>query len=496
MATTETIAAVDLGSNSFHMKVARVVDGQLAVIDRMRDSVRLAAGLDESETLNDKACRRALVALERFGQRLRHIPTENVRTVGTNTLRRVRNGDAFLADAQDALGHPIEIISGREEARLIYLGVAHSNAQDTGRRLVVDIGGGSTELIIGRQFETLRTESLDIGCVGTSREFFPDGIIDARRMRDAEWAARQELEGVETSYRRLGWDSAIGASGTVRNVWQVLREQAWSRNKVTAKGIKQLRDALIQAGHAERLDLRGLQAERAPVFAGGVAILCAVFDALGVKTMSCSDGALREGLLYDLIGRLGDHDAREASIDHLAGRYRAEEDQAHRVAASARFLLEQAAKSWPLDEQRYTHLLEWAARLHEIGLDIAHSEYHKHGAYILRHADLPGFSRQEQAEVAVLVHVHRRKLDLRRFDDLPRNHRSSLILLAILLRIAVLLHRGRQDVDLAGVDVEVGDGWLRLVFVGEWLDEHPLTRADLAREKAYLKTIGVELHFS
>ena len=162
MATTETIAAVDLGSNSFHMKVARVVDGQLAVIDRMRDSVRLAAGLDESETLNDKACRRALVALERFGQRLRHIPTENVRTVGTNTLRRVRNGDAFLADAQDALGHPIEIISGREEARLIYLGVAHSNAQDTGRRLVVDIGGGSTELIIGRQFETLRTESLDI----------------------------------------------------------------------------------------------------------------------------------------------------------------------------------------------------------------------------------------------------------------------------------------------------------------------------------------------
>ena len=315
-------------------------------------------------------------------------------------------------------------------------------------------------------------------------------------MRDAEWAARQELEGVETSYRRLGWDSAIGASGTVRNVWQVLREQAWSRNKVTAKGIKQLRDALIQAGHAERLDLRGLQAERAPVFAGGVAILCAVFDALGVKTMSCSDGALREGLLYDLIGRLGDHDAREASIDHLAGRYRAEEDQAHRVAASARFLLEQAAKSWALDKPRYTHLLEWAARLHEIGLDIAHSEYHKHGAYILRHADLPGFSRQEQAEVAVLVHVHRRKLDLRRFDDLPRNHRSSLILLAILLRIAVLLHRGRQDVDLAGVDVEVGDGWLRLVFVGEWLDEHPLTRADLAREKAYLKTIGVELHFS
>lgn len=496
MATTETIAAVDLGSNSFHMKVARVADGQLAVIDRMRDTVRLAAGLDESERLSEKVCQRALVTLERFGQRLRNIPTDNVRAVGTNTLRRVVNGDAFLADAQAALGHPIEIISGREEARLIYLGVAHSSAQDTGRRLVVDIGGGSTELIIGRQFETLRTESLDIGCVGTSREFFPDGIIDARRFREAELAARQELEGVEKSYRRLGWDAAIGASGTTRNVWQVLQAQAWSRKNITAKGLKRLRDALIQAGHIESFDLPGLQPERAPVFAGGVAILAAVFDALGVKAMSCSDGALREGLLYDLIGRLGDHDVREATIDDLAGRYRAEEDQARRVALSAGFLLEQVADSWGLEEQRYTHLLEWAARLHEIGLDIAHSEYHKHGAYILRNADLPGFSRQEQAEVAALVHVHRRKFDPRRFDDLPRDHRSSLLLLAILLRIAVVLHRGRQDVDLTGVDVEVGEGWLRLTFVGEWLGEHPLTKADLVREKSYLKAIGMELRFS
>ena len=494
--SAEVIAAVDLGSNSFHMKVARVVDGQLAVIDRMRDSVRLAAGLDENEQLSEKVCRRSLITLERFGQRLRNIPPGNVRTVGTNTLRRARNSDAFLADAQAALGHPIEIISGREEARLIYLGVAHSNAQDTGPRLVVDIGGGSTELIIGQQFEALRTESLDMGCVGTSREFFPDGAIDARRMRKAELAARQELEGVDESYRRLGWDSAIGASGTVRNVWQVLHDQAWSRTGITAKGVKRLRDALIQAGHAERLDLRGLQPERAPVFAGGVAILAAIFDALGVKTMSCSDGALREGLLYDLIGRLGHHDVREATIDDLASRYRAEEDQAQRVAASAGFLLGQVADTWGLEEQRYTHLLKWAARLHEIGLDIAHSEYHKHGAYVLRNAELPGFSRQEQVEVAALVHVHRRRFDLRQFDGLPRNHRSRVLSLAILLRIAVVLHRGRQDVDLSGVHVKAGKGWLLLEFVREWLSEHPLTEADLALEKTYLKSAGVELNFS
>jgi exopolyphosphatase/guanosine-5'-triphosphate,3'-diphosphate pyrophosphatase len=491
----ELIAAVDLGSNSFHMKVARVVNGQLAVIDRMRDPVRLAAGLNARGKLRNKASRKALATLEMFGQRLRGIASDNVRAVGTSTLRRARNGDEFLADAQAALGHPIEIISGREEARLIYLGVAHDTAQDTGRRLVVDIGGGSTELIIGRQFDAVRTESLRMGCVGISREFFPDGGIDARRMRQAELAAGQELEGVEESYRRMGWDSAIGASGTVRNVWQVLCSQKWSRDDITAKGMQKLRDALVRAGHAERLDLRGLQPQRAPVFAGGVAILAAVFDALGIESMRISDGALREGLLYDLLGRLGHHDIREATIENLCSRYRAEEGQGRRVADSAGLLLDRVTHSWSLDEQRDGHLLQWAAKLHEIGLDIAHSGYHRHGAYVLRNADLPGFSRQEQAEIAALVHVHRRKFDLRQFDDVPRHHRSRLLLLAVLLRIAVVLHRGRQDVDLQNVRVDASEGRLRLGFPDTWLSEHPLTEADLAREKAYLKSSGVELEF-
>lgn len=493
--TTELIAAVDLGSNSFHMKVARVVDGQLAVIDRERDSVRLAAGLNARDKLRDKACRSALATLEKFGQRLKDIPSDNVRAVGTSTLRRASNGDAFLADAEAAIGHSIEIISGREEARLIYLGVAHSTAQDTGRRLVVDIGGGSTELIIGQQFNAVRTESLRMGCVGMSREFFPDGAIDARRMRQAELAARQELEGVEESYRRMGWESAIGASGTARNVREVLRSQKWTRNNITAKGMQKLRDALVQAGHSERLNLRGLQPERAPVFAGGFAVLAAIFDALRIKTMSCADGALREGLLYDLLGRLGHHDIREATIENLCGRYRAEEDQGRRVASSAGFLRGRVAEAWGLGQLRYAHLLEWAARLHEIGLDIAHSGYHRHGAYVLRNADLPGFSQQEQAEIAALVHVHRRKFDLRQFDDVPRDHRSRLVSLAVLLRIAVVLHRGRQDVDLGRVSVDAGEGSLRLGFREAWLSEHPLTEADLIREQSYLKPAGVELEF-
>ena len=494
--SAEIIAAVDLGSNSFHMKVARVMDSQLAVIDRMRDTVRLAAGLTERGKLRQKACRKALATLERFGQRLRDVPSSNVRAVGTSTLRRAHNSDAFLVEAEEALGHPIEVISGREEARLIYLGVAHSTAQDVGRRLVVDIGGGSTELIIGRNFDTLRTESLYMGCVGMSREFFAGGAIDARRMRAAELAARQELESVEESYRRLGWNSAVGSSGTVRNVREVLHSQEWSRRGITAKGLKKLRDALIQSGSAERLDLPGLQPERAPVFAGGVAILVAIFDALGIESMSCADGALREGLLYDLMGRLQHHDVREASIDNLCGRYRVEEDQARRVAAGAGFLLARVAPIWNLGDERYAHLLEWAARLHEIGLDIAHSGYHRHGAYVLRNADLPGFSRQEQAEVAALVQVHRRKFDARQFDDLPRKHRSRLLSLSVLLRIAVVLHRGRQDIDLTSVHVEAGEGWLRLGFPAQWLSEHPLTDADLARETSYLKANGVDLMFS
>ena len=491
--SAEVIAAIDLGSNSFHMKVARVVDGQLAVIDRMRESVRLAAGLNDQNELEEDARRRAIDVLERFGQRLRDVASHNVRAVGTNTLRRARRAKAFRADCEAALGHPIEIISGREEARLIYLGVAHSVAQNEGRKLVVDIGGGSTELIIGRRFEPLTTESLYMGCVGMSREFFPGGSIDARGMRKAVLAARQELEYVEESYRRIGWDTAIGSSGTIRSVHQVIQSEGWSRKGITAKGLGRLRDALIAAGSSDKLKLRGLDPERAPVFAGGLAILIAVFDGLSVRRMTCADGALREGLLYDLIGRLDYKDVRGATIDDLCRRYRADQDQARRVASTANFLLERVAKPWNLGDERDAHLLQWAARLHEIGLDIAHSQYHKHGAYVLRNADLPGFSNQEQAEISALVRVHRRKFATQVFDDLPRSRRTRLLMLAALLRFAVAMHRGRYDMELDGVSIEATDDSLLVTFPPGWLAAHPLTEADLAREGAYLKGAGIDL---
>lgn len=491
--SAEVIAAVDLGSNSFHMKVARVVDGQLAVIDRMRESVRLAAGLNEERDLEAEARERALGVLERFGQRLRDVPAHNVRAVGTNTLRSARQARDFLAECESALGHPIEIISGREEARLIYLGVAHSTAQDEGQKLVVDIGGGSTELIIGQRFEPLKMESLYMGCVSMSREFFPDGAIDAERMRRAVLAAQQELEYVEEDYRRMGWNSAIGSSGTIRNAWQIIQNADWSRKGIGAKGLAKLSDVLVETGRADKRSLRGLQPERASVFAGGVAILVAVFESLQVRRMSCADGALREGLLYDLIGRLDYKDVRGATIDDLCRRYRVDHDQARRVADTAEYLLERVARDWDLDGKRSAHVLEWAARLHEIGLDISHSQYHKHGAYVLGNSDLPGFSQQEQSEIAALVRVHRRKFTTAVFDDLPRGRHPRLLRLAVLLRIAVALHRGRHDADLDGLKVAASTEGLHLSFPDGWLGEHPLTEADLAREAAYLESAGLTL---
>ena len=493
----KVIAAIDLGSNSFHMKVARVAGGQLAVIDRMRESVRLAAGLNEHNELDTAARERALGALERFGQRLRDVSSANVRAVGTNTFRRAHRATAFLGEAERALGHPIGIISGREEARLIYLGVAQSAGQSTGKKLVVDIGGGSTELIIGQALAPLCTESLYMGCVSMSREFFANGTaIDALSMRRAVLAARQEIEYVEKSYRQIGWDVAIGSSGTIKNVWQIVQNEGWSRKGITAKGLGKLRDALIEAGRADKLRLRGLQAERAPVFAGGVAILLAVFESLRLRRMSCADGALREGLLYDLIGRLEYKDARGASVDDLCRRYRVDEKQSRRVAATAGALLERVAGPWDLNGKRHAQLLQWAARLHEIGLDVAHSQHHKHGAYILHHADLPGFSNQEQAEIAVLVRVHRRKFATEVFDALPRGRRTPLYRLAVLLRLAVVLHRGRHAVDLDGLEVSAGPASLGLAFPSGWLAGHPLTEADLAREGDYLRPAGMTLQVS
>lgn len=490
----DIVAAVDLGSNSFHLIVAQARDGSLHVLDRLQEMVRLAGGLDIHDRLTPATRRRALDCLARFGERLRGLPEGSVRAVGTNTLRRMHNAEAFLAAAERALGHSIDIIAGREEARLIYQGMAHSRPDDGRRRLVVDIGGGSTEFIIGEGLEPLTMESLHMGCVSLTQTHFPAGVLSAKTMRRAETAARLELQPIEGQFRS-GWELAIGTSGTIRSVRTVLRGEHLTDGAITRDALIQLRDLLVDSKHVDNIELAGLNPERAPVFAGGVAILLAVFEALGIERMQVADGALREGLLHDIIGRLTQHDVREQTVSALTARFRVDPVQAERVSNTALHLLRQVARSWQIDEEGM-RLLGWAARLHEIGLVVAHNQYHKHGAYLVEKADLPGFSRHEQQLTAALIRGHRRKFPRDVLDALPLAQRLQAYRLSTVLRLAVLVHRARQNIELKGLRLRTSKNLLQLRFARGWLRGHPLTQADLEQEVAYLRAAGWRLEFA
>lgn len=486
----ELIAAVDLGSNSFHMIVARLNGGTVQILDRLRESVRLAAGLEADGKLSVEAQRRACECLSRFGQRLQGLPRDSVRAVGTNTLRKAGNAASLLAAGEQALGHPIVVISGVEEARLIYLGVAHSLADDGAQRLVIDIGGGSTEFIIGAHYEPLYLESLHIGCVSLSRTHFDDGHITPKRFAAAELAAHMELQSIEARYQALGWDVVIGASGTIRSVDNLLKTMDIAAEGITLRYLKQLRDLMIKAEHIKRLNLEGLSQDRAPVFPGGLAILIAVFEALKIDCMQVANGALREGLLYDQIGRIKNQDIRDHSAAILAARNHVDPAQAERVRRTALLLLSQVASRWELAGGIGTRFLTWAAQLHEIGLDIAHTQHHKHGAYVVEHADLMGFALEEQRLLAALIRGQRRKFPVEIFQNLLKKWQQPALYLAVLLRLAVVLHRSRSETPLPQIDIEAENKSLRMTFPPEWLDQHPLTKAELEKEINYLKPAG------
>lgn len=491
----ESYAAIDLGSNSFHMIVANLIDGQLQVIDRMKEMVRLAAGLNDRQELSKESMQQALECLQRFGQRIRQVPHLNVRAVGTNTLRQARNGAEFLTKAHAALGHPIEIIAGREEARLIYSGVAHSLYDETHKRLVIDIGGGSTELIIGRGFDTFYTESLYMGCVNVGQRFFADGKIKAKRMRKAILFAMQELESLESAYKKMGWDYALGSSGTIISIGEVLRAQGWCSTGITAAGLAHLMESLIAIGDSAAIDFTGLSDRRKPVFASGVAILAGIFEALKLDKMDISEGALREGLLYDLIGRVHDEDIRDKTVLAVAQRYGVDMEQAQRIKETAENFFIQVSDDWKLDKKADLKLLSWGALIHEIGLSVAHNQYHRHGAYLTANSDLAGFSHQEQMKLAMLVRSHRRKFPQEEFEPIPPVMRVALVRLCILLRLAVVLHRSRSNVSLPDIHINVNDNNVILHFPPGWLDQHPLTLVDLSTEQIFLQIADFKLVF-
>lgn len=492
---SQIIAAVDLGSNSFHMIVGELRHGQLAILDRLRETVRLAEGLSPNGDLLDDARERAIACLSRFGERLRDMRAGSVRAAGTSTIRLAREDTTFMAEAEAALGHPIDVISGIEEARLIYSGVTHSLPPTEGLRLVMDIGGGSTELILGQASLPKALESLHMGCVSMTERFFPDGKLSRQAFDRARMAARLELRPVKAFFRDNSEVEAIGTSGTITSTQLVAQELGITEAGITPGVVEQLIDRVLGFDRIEQISLPGLSERRAQVWPGGLSILAELLGVLRINALQISDGALREGLLYDLLGRLQHEDARERTVAAMAARYHVDSEQGRRVAETAALLHAQCAGDWGLDSDFEAHVLDWAARLHEIGLDISHDGFQRHGAYIAENADMPGFPRAEQRCLAFLIGVQRRVLDAAKLKQLPKVWRVSALRLAMLLRIAVLLNRGRSAGAAPALEITVSDSTLMLRFDAAWLEANPLTVADLEREKEHLEAVGYQLQF-
>ena len=486
------LAAVDLGSNSFRLQIGRVVTTggitEIFPVDRMKETVRLAAGLRADKHLDDAAVTRAVTVLERFGERLRSFHPERVRAVATNTFRVARNVNDFLPQAEAALGFPIEIIAGREEARLIFAGVSHALPSSAERRLVIDIGGGSTEFIIGQSYEPEHMESLYMGCVSYSRQFFPGGILDAHAFKQAEFAARREVELISRTYRRAGWVEVYGSSGTAKALHGILTASGWSEQGITRRGLHKLKEVLIRAGTVPAANLQGIKASRHEVLPGGLSIMLAIFDELGIERMLPADGALRLGVLYDLLGREASQDKREDTVRLFMHRYSVDESQALRVEALASRLFHSVC---PNASEELIQALKWAARLHEVGLSIAHAGYQKHSAYILEHADMPGFSRGEQQLLAKFALWHAGKLS-RGVSGMTVQGQETLALFA--LRLATLLLRRREDwPEGEPIDLRPSQQGVQLQLDSNWLADHPLTDYSLRNEIADWNKLGLEV---
>ena len=492
----ELLAAIDMGSNSFHMVVARLVHGEIRTLEKMGEKVQLGAGLDSNNRLTEEAMERGLACLGRFAQRLSGMPPEAVQVVGTNALRVARNARQFMARAEKTLGYPVEIIAGREEARLIYLGVSHTLSDDSGRRLVVDIGGGSTEFVIGERFEPQDMESLHMGCVSFRNRYFPDGKITRKQMDRAVTHAEQELLNIRQHYRQRGWQSAVGSSGTIKAISGVLASLKLTDGTITMEAMVELRKRLETMGKAEKLGDLGVRQDRQSIFPAGFAILMGAFNSLRISDMSFADGALREGLLYDIAGRIQHEDVRERTIQALQERYHVDQRHGGAVEETAIAAWKQVADTWNINTPGDEEVLRWGCRLHEIGMTISHSQYHKHGAYLLRYSDIPGFSQQFQRELATLVRGHRRKFSPSIFEGVESDDLPRLRCLCILVRLAVLLQHPRNHQPPPDFKLSAVSNGLTLTFPAGWLDDRPLTMADLQNERDYLAKQNFELKVS
>jgi exopolyphosphatase / guanosine-5'-triphosphate,3'-diphosphate pyrophosphatase len=489
MAVYSTLAAVDLGSNSFHLQVARVVGDQIYPLDSLREPIRLGAGLTRDKRLDEPSQQRALDCLKRFGERLRGFDPHAVRAVGTNTLRVAKNAASFLKQAEAALGFPIGVVAGREEARLIYLGVSHGLPVSKDKRLVVDIGGGSTEFIIGRGLKPLRLESIYMGCVSYSLKYFPEGKLTKNAMKRAELAARNELQTIVSGFANGNWQQAVGSSGSARALAEILQLNGYSESGITPEGLDRLRSAMIRAGEIDRLDLKGLRSDRLPVLPGGLAIMSAALSELGIEFLVVADGSMRQGILYDLLGRVQHHDMRDVTVSQFMQRHHVDSTQARRVASLALALYRRFTAGADDIDDSAPHCISWAAKLHEIGISVAYSGYHKHSAYIVQNADMPGFSKMEQWRLSTLVLAHRRSLK----KIFTRDAEIADWRMVMALRLAALIYRSRADLALPEIDATAHDRTLRLGIDRAWLANNPLTVTALQEEIEEWDAAGFKL---
>lgn len=495
----DLVASLDLGSNSFHLLLARKVKGELSIIKRMGDKVQLAAGLDADNRLSETAQQRGLECLKLMAPFLQGLSESQVTLVATNTLRAAHNAKEFIDRAEVILGFPIEIIAGREEARLIYVGVVNSNPKITERRLVVDIGGGSTEFIVGEGKVPLLLESLHMGCVSYANRYFTEEKITASNFHNAYLAACGELLYIQKHFQNHGWKIAHGSSGTMKTLSLIIGKGDFAT--LTLAGLKKMRQELIETGNTNQWSVYGIRPERISLVPAGLAITLAMFEALGITSMEYSDGALREGVLYELLGGGADEDVRVRTVRAVTERFQIDVSQSHLVTSAALHAFDQVATIWGLTgTAKWRNKLELAANLHEIGLSVAHTQYHKHGAYLVRYADLAGFTRPQQQMLSALIRCHRRKFPLAEFSAFTPEDQIKLQRLARLLRLAVLLHPSRPEMPFLDFRISIDNSnakeTMQITFAEGWLVDQPLLINDLKAEAAYLAEAGFELSFS
>lgn len=487
----ELLAAIDLGSNSFHLIVARPEFGEIRPVHALAEKVQLGESSDSAE-LTESAIARGLACLERFKQLLDSTNPSKIRVVGTNALRRAHNRLAFIEPAEEILGVPIEVLYGREEARLIYLGVAHTLSDDENTRLVVDIGGGSTEFILGHRFEPTRLESLQLGCVTYGEQFFPEGVINRKHFDAAYHRARLEVSHIRRNYHAGNWQEAVGSSGTLRAIEGLIVAAGWRQSGIDRNSLDILRDQLLDFGRFDDIDLEGLSETRKGVVTSGLAITMGIFDGLNIEEMRTSAGALREGVIYDLIGRFSHEDVRNRTVSAMIQRYSADESVSGLVSRRVALLAEAIAEVWELDPGD-VQLLCWAGALHEIGISVSQKNYSQHSAYLVLNTDLPGFSQQDQEVMATLILGLKGKLRPELLEPIPGRRKKVVARMVALLRLAVILKHVEVLEELPDFSVVADDATLRLEFPAGWGDDHPLTIWEIEQSLPAMEKLGVSV---